>query len=103
MVAGYGLAAVIWNPVQLLIANPNDVEAAADGDSGADGDKYFVSADVLDRVPTLLYSLSAVYAAALSLGVLLVGEGVEMMEEIDEGDDGSDTKCEKGCNHIERG
>ena len=44
MVAGYGLAAVIWNPVQLAIANPNDVEAT-EGEEG--GDKYFEDQDVL--------------------------------------------------------
>ena len=63
VVAGYGLSTLVMSPLQLAIANPNNVSPVSLNGSE---DKYFVDKDVLDRVPTLLYVMSALYAGVLA-------------------------------------
>lgn len=71
VIAGYGISSTIMNQVQLAITNPNDVEAISP--DGTD-DAYFEDPDVLERVPTLLYSLAGIYAIFQLIGILLTSD-----------------------------
>lgn len=71
VVAGYGLSTLVMSPLQLAIANPNDVAPISVNGSE---DKYFVDKDVLDRVPTLLYVMSGLYAAVLAFAFITMWE-----------------------------
>ncbi len=71
VVAGFGFGSTIINPLQLAIANPNNVEPSPV--EGID-DKFFTDPDVLDRVPTLFYALSALYATVMFTAMIFLGE-----------------------------
>ena len=65
---GYGISSTLWSQLQLAIANPNNAEAVTPDGSEID-DAYFVDQDVLDRVPTLIYVTSILYAIFLTIGL----------------------------------
>jgi sorbitol-specific phosphotransferase system component IIC len=64
VVGGYGISSTVWSQIQLALTNPNNVEAEAEDG----GDAFFTDPDVLDRVPTLIYFMSALYAVVLTIG-----------------------------------
>ena len=68
--AGYGISSTVWSQIQLAIANPNNVEAVEDVEGG---DAFFEDEDVLNRVPTLIYTMAGIYAICLSIGKEYVG------------------------------
>ena len=55
----------MWSPIQLLITNPNNVEAVTPNGSE---EAYFENPDVLDRVPILIYTMSGFYFVFLTTG-----------------------------------
>jgi hypothetical protein len=63
VVSGYGFSATVMNPIQLIITNPNNTSPVKV--EGGGDDRYFLDEKVLDRVPTLLYDLSIIYACVL--------------------------------------
>ena len=67
-IGGYGISSTLWSQVQLVIANPNNVEAVTP-DGAASDDAYFEDPDVLDRVPTLIYVMASLYAIFLTIGL----------------------------------
>ena len=64
-IGGYGISSTMWSPIQLAIANPNNVEAVTPPGSE---EAYFEDDDVLKRVPILLYTMSAFYGVFLTAG-----------------------------------
>ena len=64
-IGGYGISSTMWSPIQLAITNPNNVEAVSPEGSE---EAYFDDPDVLDRVPILIYTMSALYFVFLTLG-----------------------------------
>ena len=50
VVSGYGMAALVMSPVQLALANPNNM--APQKVQGLD-DKYFTDPDVIGRIPSM--------------------------------------------------
>ena len=76
--AGYGISSLLMTPFQMAIANPNNVPATAV--NGSD-DKYYTDPDVIDRIPTLMYSLSALYFSFLMLGCLFISDPPKAAKE----------------------
>ena len=70
VVGGYGISSTMWSQIQLAWTNPDNVEAVYP-EGQTDGDKFFEDPDVLSRVPTLLYFMSALYFTVLTLGIQL--------------------------------
>ena len=64
-IGGFGISSTIWSQIQLALSNPNNVEAISP--NGTD-DSYFEDPDVLDRVPTLIYVMTGIYAIFLTIG-----------------------------------
>merc|ERR1719500_2352092 len=58
VVGGFGGGSFIWNQIQTAIINPNNVPAV---DTGDGEDKYFEDEEVLNKVPTVLLILAAMY------------------------------------------
>ena len=49
-IGGYGISSTMWSPIQLAIANPNNVEAVTPPGSE---EAYFEDEDVLKRMPII--------------------------------------------------
>merc|ERR1719402_584966 len=62
--SGYGLSALIFNPIQTAYVNPDNLEIGADG--------YWDNDEVLDRVPTLFLVLGATYLVIQLVGIALI-------------------------------
>ena len=62
--SGYGLSSLALTPIQLAVANPNNLEAEAF--NGTD-DKFYLDDDVISRTPTLLYTMSGIYGVGCLL------------------------------------
>ena len=66
--SGFGLGVVVLIPFQLAIANPNNISPiSVDGSD----DQYFTDKEVLDRIPTLVYSLAGFYTFVFFIGFIL--------------------------------
>ncbi len=69
--AGYGISSTMWSQIQLAMINPNNVEAVyPEGETG--GDKFFEDPDILERVPVLIYFMSALYFVVFTTGTLVM-------------------------------
>ena len=68
MIGGYGISSTIWSQLQLAIVNPDNVNAEAEVEGG---EAFFDDPEVLDRVPTLLGIMTALYGALMTLGMPL--------------------------------
>lgn len=82
VVAGFGLGALIFNAVQTIYINPKNIEAVPD----KDGEKYFVDAKLLHRVPYVYLILGGAYAVLQFVGSLLMTdppEGYGSGDEVD--------------------
>ena len=64
-IGGYGISSTMWSPVQLAITNPNNVDPVTPEGSE---EAYFEDPDVIDRVPMLIYTMSAFYVFFLTVG-----------------------------------
>ena len=81
--SGFGLTSLIFAPIELAIANPNNIPAVAV--NGSD-DKYYEDPDVLDRVPTMLYVLSIIYTVSLIIGCALFSKPPKKAADNDDDD-----------------
>merc|ERR1719225_203214 len=69
VVGGFGGGAMVFNQIQTKIVNPDNLKAVEQG-----GERYFVDQELLDRVPTLLLILGAIYFVLGITGALLVNQ-----------------------------
>eukprot|EP00094_Tigriopus_californicus_P006929 TCALIF_06671-PA protein Name:"Protein of unknown function" AED:0.04 eAED:0.04 QI:0/0.66/0.75/0.75/1/1/4/64/478 len=76
--AGYGLSTLALSPIQILIVNPDNVSPIKDDSSE---DMFFRDPEVLARVPTLLITLSIVYAVVLFIACLFMFEPASESDE----------------------
>lgn len=80
VVGGFGGGSFIWNQLQTAIINPDNILAVA---AMPDGDKYFEDEEVLNRVPTVMLTLAAIYffIPVLCLCLIQVPEKLANTEE----------------------
>lgn len=64
ILSGYGLGALVFNPVQTAFLNPKNENPEKDG--------YFYNDDILDRVPYVFYLLGGVYGSLQLIGILVL-------------------------------
>merc|ERR1719225_1411455 len=69
VVGGFGGGALVFNQIQTALVNPDNLKAVEQG-----GERYFVDQELLDRVPTLLLILGAIYFVLGITGALLVNQ-----------------------------
>ena len=74
VLAGLGLGALIFDPVQTAFINPDNLPGDADG--------YFKDDDLLDRVPLIFPILGGIYAVMQLIGSLLIVNPPEKEEEV---------------------
>ena len=67
VIGGYGISSTIWSQMQLLIVNPDNVDAEPEVEGG---EAFFDDPEVLGRVPTLLGTMTALYAILMTLGTV---------------------------------
>ena len=65
VIGGYGISSTIWSQMQLLIVNPDNVDAEPEVEGG---EAFFDDPEVLGRVPTLLGTMTALYATLMTFG-----------------------------------
>ena len=63
VLAGFGLGALIFDPIQTVFINPDNLSS--------DGNGYFLDDDLLDRVPEIFLILGAIYAVLQIVGSLM--------------------------------
>ncbi len=68
VVSGFGLGALIFNAVQTVYVNPDNLEAQ----KAENGEEYFVDLELLHRVPFLFLILGGTYAVMQLVGSLLI-------------------------------
>ena len=61
--SGYGLSALVFDPIQTAYINPDNLEI---------GGVYWENDEVLDRVPTLFLLLGAIYLVMQLVGLALI-------------------------------
>ena len=71
----------MFSPIQSLLINPDNVSPVADSSNSSSASSYFRDPAVLDRVPASMLYLAAIYAAVLSIGLLLTSEPPQEVEE----------------------
>ena len=64
VLAGFGLGALIFDPIQTAYINPHNQHADTNG--------YFDDSDLLDRVPYIFLILGSIYVAMQFLGAMLI-------------------------------
>ncbi|KAJ1369911.1 hypothetical protein KIN20_031514 [Parelaphostrongylus tenuis] len=62
--AGFGISSSIFAPIQTHLINPHNLPSTKDG--------YFLDKDLLERVPDVFLTLSAVYAVMQLIGLIVV-------------------------------
>ena len=78
VVGGFGGGAFLFNQVQTAILNPDNVQAGEDG--------YFVDEALLERVPSLMLILAAIYFSIQMLACALIREPPMLYLKDDESD-----------------
>ena len=71
----------MFSPIQSLLINPDNVSPVSDSSNSSSASSYFTDPAVLDRVPASMLYLAAIYAAVLSIGLLLTSEPPQEVEE----------------------
>lgn len=79
VVAGFGLGALIFNVVQTIFVNPDNVSAK----KNENGEDYFTDPDLINRVPYLFLILGGSYAMMQLIGSLLLANPPEGYETQD--------------------
>lgn len=68
-VSGYGFGASIWNPLETVFVNPDNVKVEeVPGDDGL----YFTDEEVLDMVPWLFVLLGSILLVMGIMGIILI-------------------------------
>ena len=70
VVSGFGLGALVFNPVQTLYINPHNIPS--DPDPFGNIEKYFTDPDLIERVPNLFLILGVTFAVMQLIGSLLI-------------------------------
>ena len=73
VLAGFGLGALVFTPVQTVFINPHNRRA--------DNDGLFLDSEVLDRVPSVFLLLGGIYIVLQVVGSLLIVDPPEDTEE----------------------
>ena len=87
VLSGFGLGALVFDPIQTVYINPHNRES--------DGDGYFTHDDVVDRVPTVFLILGGIYVVLQVVGCLLIANPPEHADDSlqrDDSDDGTSTE-----------
>ena len=74
----------MFSPIQSLLINPDNVSPVSDSSNSSSASSYFTDPAVLARVPASMLYLAAIYAAVLSIGLLLTSEPPQEVEEEEE-------------------
>jgi MFS family permease len=79
VMSGLGIGPLIFNFVQTVFVNPNDVLPERDGN----GEEYFTDPDLIRRIPHLFLLLGGPYAAMILIGSLLLTDPPESYDKQD--------------------
>lgn len=80
VLAGFGLGALIFDPIQTVFINPSNI----DPPSTKDTDDYFTDGNLLDRVPTVFLILGSIYVILQVVGSLMIVDPPEDTDDQDE-------------------
>ena len=89
VLAGFGLGALIFDPIQTVFINPDNLSS--------DGNGYFLDDDLLDRVPEIFLILGGIYAVLQIVGSLMIVDPPEETDdtEIQEEDEEANINAEE--------
>ena len=72
ILSGFGLSALLFNVIQTAFINPGNAKPSYAPYATDPGEKYFIDAGVLDRVPYSFLIIGVIYAVSLLIGSLLL-------------------------------